>query len=357
MASEREQILEEIGRHKKEISSFLDSFLEEWEEEGTQGRWRKDVRKRLQEMVKEGKMVRGTLVVIINKFYNGDHHDSAVKAGAAVELLHTGILMHDDIIDKDLRRRGMKTFQKQYRDLADKEGIEERKHFGISMALAGGDVSFFLGQNVLSSLQVPQNSRSSIQELVFREFSNVGLAEQVDIYSGYSSDEPSEDEILDLYRTKTARYTFSLPMKAGAIIADVDKSERKKLYRIGEKIGTIFQLKDDELGLFGDEEKIGEDIGSDLDEDKKTLHRLKLLERLSDEKEEEVREMLGTDMTDEEREQIKDLIREKNVKSDVHDRMEELAEEASEMIEELDLDKDSRDFLRKTTVFCLEREK
>lgn len=357
MASEREQILEEIGRHKKDISSFLDEFLEEWEEEGKQSRWRKDIRKRLQEMVKEGKMVRGTLVVIINKFYNGDHRQSAVKTGAAIELLHTGILMHDDIIDKDQRRRGLKTFQKQYMDLAEEEGISEKRHFGRSMALSGGDVSFFLGQNVLSSLETSSSSKSGVQELVFREFSDVGLAEQVDIYSGYSSDDPSEEEIMNLYRTKTAHYTFSLPMKAGGILADLDEDEREKLYNIGEKIGTIFQLKDDELGLFGDEDKIGEDIGSDLDEDKKTLHRLKLLKRLSSEKEEEVRDLLGTDMTESERNHVKSLMLEEDVKSDVRSRMELLAEEASEMIEGLDLDNESKGFLQKMTVFCLERQK
>lgn len=357
MASEREQILQEIGRHKQDISDFLDKFLQEWEQEGREDRWRTDIRQRLQEMVKRGKMVRGSLIVIVHNLYNGSQHENSVQTGAAIELLHTGILMHDDIIDKDQQRRGIETFQKQYSDLAAEEEIGEEDHFGLSMALAGGDVSFFLGQNVLSSLDLPEPGKSAIQELVFREFSNVGLAEQVDIYSGYSSDELSEEEILELYRNKTARYTFSLPMKAGAILSGVEEEEQEKLYRIGEKIGTIFQLKDDELGLFGDEEKTGEEVGSDLDENKKTLHRLKLLKRLPDDEEAEVREMLGTEMSEEEREQITELILKEGVKADVRGQMESMKDEVFEMIEELELDEESREFLRKVAVFCLEREK
>ncbi|MFB6116434.1 MAG: polyprenyl synthetase family protein [Candidatus Nanosalina sp.] len=357
MASEREEILEEIGRYKEDISDFLDDFLENWEEQGREDRWRKDIRERLQEMVKKGKMVRGSLIIIIHNLYQGNKKENAVKTGAAIELLHTGILMHDDIIDKDRHRRGIRTFQEQYRQLGEEESISEEEHFGMSMALAGGDVSFFLGQNVLSKIEASQEKKGAVHELVFREFSNVGLAEQVDIFAGYSGQELAEEDILELYRNKTARYTFSLPMKAGAILADTDEEERRKLYSIGEKMGVIFQLKDDELGLFGDREEVGEDIGSDLDEDKKTLHRLKLLERLSEDEEERIRDMLGTDLTESERREITSLMERENVRQEVRARMEELAEETFERIEELGLDEDSKNFLRKVTTYCLEREK
>lgn len=357
MASRKDSILEEIGYKKKEISSFLDEFLEEWDEEENSGRWRKDIRERLQEMVKEGKMVRGSLVIITHELYDGNCYNDCLKTAGAIELLHTGILMHDDIIDKDDYRRGLKTFQRQYRDFAEGKNINQEHHFGLSMGIAGGDVSFFLGQNLLARLDCGPVKSSEVQKLVFREFANVGLAEQVDIYAGYSSDELTEKEIIDLYTNKTARYTFSLPLKAGAVLADVDEDEKQKLYNLGKKLGVIFQLKDDELGLFGDEDKVGEDIGSDLDEDKKTIHRLLLLEKLPEDEEEKVREKLGTELSGEEREQITELMEREGVKQEVGERMEELAEEAFDMIEELELDEDSRDFLRDATKFCLERQK
>ncbi len=357
MASGKDRILKELGRNKSEISAQLDNFLENWEEEGDSGEWRTDIRERLQKMVKEGKMVRGSLVLKTHNLYSGENREDCLKTAAAIEMLHTGILMHDDIIDKDDYRRGLETFQKQYRELAEEREIDQVHHFGVSMGIAAGDVSFFLGQNLLTRLDTDPEKKYNVQELVFSEFANVGLAEQVDIYAGYSRDELSEKEIIDLYRGKTARYTFSLPMKAGAILAGADEDEQEKLYELGEKIGVIFQLKDDELGLFGDQEKIGEELGSDLVEDKKTLHRRKLLDKLPEDKKLDVKQKLGTELSEEQRKDITALIEKEGVKQEVHQQMEVLAEEAIEMIDNLELDEDSRKFFKDVTEFCLEREK
>lgn len=357
MDSEEGNLLEKIAANKQEILDYLDNFLEEWEKEDEAFEWREDVSSRLKEMVKGGKMVRGSLVIITNRLYNGENKEDCLRTAAAIELLHTGILMHDDIIDKDDYRRGMKTFQRQYRELGEEKNIKEPDHYGMSMGMAGGDISFFLGQNLISKIDSSPEKRKNVQELVFREFADVGLAEQVDIHAGYSEERLSQEDILDLYRRKTARYTFSLPLKAGAILAGASKEEQEKLYSIGEKIGSIFQLKDDELGLFGDQEKTGEEIGSDLDEDKKTVHRLKLLEKLSDKEEERVRGLLGSDLSKDERSEITELMEEKNVKEDVREIMEIMSEEVFEMVEQLEVENEGKEFLRNATKFCLNREK
>jgi len=357
MDPEEGNLLEKIAANKHEISDFLDNFLEEWEKEDEAFEWRKDISRRLNEMVKGGKMVRGSLIIITSKLYGGENREDCLRTAAAIELLHTGILMHDDIIDKDDYRRGMKTFQRQYRELGEEKNIKEPSHYGMSMGMAGGDISFFLGQNLISRITSKPEKREKVQELVFREFADVGLAEQVDIHAGHSEEEMSQNEIIDLYKRKTARYTFSLPLKAGATLAGTNEKEQEKLYNIGEKIGVIFQLKDDELGLFGDQQKIGEEIGSDLDEDKKTVHRLKLLQKLSDEEEKRVRKMLGSELSQEERDKITGLMEEKNVKQEVRKMMEEISEDVFEMIEELEVNAEGKDFLRDATKFCLNREK
>lgn len=357
MGSEGGNLLERIAANKQEVSDFLDNFLEEWEKEDAAFEWREDISNRLKEMVKGGKMVRGSLIIITNKLYGGGNREDCLRTAAAIELLHTGILMHDDIIDKDDYRRGMKTFQRQYRELGEKKDIKEPGHYGISMGMAGGDISFFMGQNLISKIESSPEKRKKVQELVFREFADVGLAEQVDIHAGYSEEKLSQEEIIDLYRRKTARYTFSLPLKAGAILAGAKREEQEKLYEIGEKIGVIFQLKDDELGLFGNQKKTGEEIGSDLDENKKTVHRLKLLEKLSDEEEKRIRELLGSNLSENERKEITRLMEEKNVKQDVREIMQTMSEEVFKMIEQLELEKEGKEFLRDATRFCLNRKK
>jgi geranylgeranyl diphosphate synthase type I len=74
-----------------------------------------------------------------------------------------------------------------------------------------------------------------------------------------------------MYTHKTGRYSFSLPLLAGAAIADAPGELRGKLETFGESIGLLFQIRDDELGLFGDERELGKPVGSDVREGKKTL--------------------------------------------------------------------------------------
>ena len=353
-----ESVLSHIQSEKELVSRFLDDYLDDWEDlEPDASRWRSDIKDRMQEMAKGGKMVRGALVIKTNEFYGGKKKKEAVKVAGAIELLHTGLLMHDDIIDKDDYRRGMPTFSKQYQELGEDEDLDNVEHFGDGMAIAGGDIAYFMGQGLLTDLETDAEKRKDITKLVFSEFSAVGLAEQVDIYSGYSKDEIDEKEIMRLYRDKTARYTFSLPFKAGALMADVSEDEIERLYSIGEKMGIIFQLRDDELSLFGDEEETGKSLGSDLEENKKTLHRLKMLEKLSEDERDEMRERLRRDLTDEEKKEIIDEMKDLDVKNDVQEKMQEIAEEAYRKIEELEADEGFKKFLRGLTEFCLKRKK
>jgi len=358
MSAQRKNILKELQQGKKEISDYLDNYLVEWENmESDASRWRSDIRKRMQEMVKSGKMVRGSLVIKTHEFYGGEDYEDCLRVAGAIELLHTGLLMHDDIVDKDEIRRDKPTFAKQYETLAQEENISDEKHFGISMGIVGGDISFFMGQGMLADLEVDSEIRRDVTKLVFSEFSSVGLAEQVDVYSGYAPSEIDEDEIMRLYRDKTARYTFSLPFKAGALMAEVEEEEIEKLYRLGEKIGIIFQLKDDDLGLFGSEEETGKSLSSDLDENKKTLHRLKLLQKLPEEEEKKMKQRLAGELSRDDKKEIIETIEDLGIRSEVEQKMEEMADEARKDIEELNVDQDSKEFLNELTSFCLNRKK
>ena len=94
-----------------------------------------------------------------------------------------------------------------------------------------------------------------------------------------------------------------------------------------------------------------------MDENKKTLHRLKLLEKLDDEEREAMREKLRKDLTDEEKKDIINKIEELGVRDEVREKMDEFSEEAFEMIEELDAEENFQVFLKEMTRFCLERTK
>ncbi|MFB6242426.1 MAG: polyprenyl synthetase family protein [Candidatus Nanosalina sp.] len=355
MGSDGEDVLERIQEDKQRICSFLDGYLEEWSDE--ERRWREDSSERLSEMVKGGKMVRGSLVMLTNEFYGGDNPEDALKAAGAIELLHTGLLMHDDIVDRDEYRRGMPTFAEQYRKMAEEKDISEGEHFGTSMAIVAGDISFFVATEILSELEAFPEIYRKVNKLVAQEFSRVSLAEQRDIYTGHSQEELEESEIMELYRDKTARYTFSLPFSVGAVLAGAEDDRIEDLRQLGEKIGVIYQLKDDELGLFGSEEKTGKSLGSDLEENKKTLHRLIFLSKLSDERAEELKEKLRDDLSDRERRSIVQEMKELDVRSDVREEMERIAEEAREDIERLNVEEEYRELLNDLVNYCLTRKR
>ena len=180
-------------------------------------------------------------------------------------------------MDNDRQRRGHKTLFSQYEDLGENHLISQSTDFGKHMALCVGDLALFLGMDcmVLSSTDA-----SKLQSII-REFSSVCLAQMQDVSFGMNKALPSIDEVLSMYTYKTARYTISLPLSAGARISEAPQSEIDLLERIGEDMGIMFQLSDDMLNLYGDPSKSGKPIGSDLLEEKKTFAYVTLMNVLT----------------------------------------------------------------------------
>jgi len=341
----RERTAETIERYVADLDFFMnDDILTEMRERAT-------------ELSTAGKTIRGSLVMLAHDMYDGDADTAAVKTAAAIEIIHTALLVHDDVIDRDSMRRGMPALHKQYNSIAEQEGLVDPDHIGSSLAVCAGDIGYFLGFTILSGLDIPNDLRQRLTELVAGEFLQVGVAESEDIVMGATTGEPTEDEIIELYRSKTARYTFSLPLMAGAILAGAPENDIDILEAAGERLGILYQLKDDELDLFGDQDRTGKDRGSDLAENKKTIHRHRALKAMDEEERTHTRDLLqaGPD-----RDRIKDLIQrfeELGVREDVQGRMHELHDEAATALSRLNLPEEQRDRLQALGRFCLHRDR
>jgi len=219
-----------------------------------------------------GKMVRAAMAILGWRAVGGPADDEPVlPVAAAMELLHAGLLIHDDVMDRDDFRRGEPSFHRHYADLLTKEPVGDPRRTGESLALCAGDVAFFLAGESACAADLPAVADAAVRGTFFRESLLVGVGQMSDVYLGARSVPASIDEILPVYRYKTARYTFSMPLTLGALAAGGDARIRDGLDAVGEKIGTLFQIKDDELGLFGEEADIGKPTGSDIREGKKTL--------------------------------------------------------------------------------------
>jgi geranylgeranyl diphosphate synthase type I len=238
-----------------------------------------DVLRRLAEFARKGKIIRGSLVSLGSEMAGGRISRAAIRAGTAFELIQSGLLIHDDIMDRDARRRGAPSIHEQYALLSKNPGTPEAAHFGTSMAICAGEISIFLAFEALTGLPGPKKNASRVQKLFAAEFGLVGLGQMRDIQAGTSTLPLGERDVLDIYKYKTARYSFSLPLAAGWMLAGGRESVLPKLQRLGEDLGLVFQIKDDDLGLFGSEKTLGKPVGSDIRQGKKTLFHLRLFDR------------------------------------------------------------------------------
>ncbi len=184
-------------------------------------------------------------------------------------------------MDRDPRRRGAPSIHEQYAGLARGLDGPAAAHFGTSLAICAGEIAIFLAFEALAGLPGPPRRAAEVQKLFAAEFGLVGLGQMLDIEAGAGRRALTESDILDIYRYKTARYSFSLPLAAGWILGGGPGRVLPALRRLGEDLGLVFQIKDDELGLFGSAAATGKPVGSDVRQGKKTLFYLGLTDRAS----------------------------------------------------------------------------
>jgi geranylgeranyl diphosphate synthase type I len=296
-------------------------------------RWGPDVLTRMNGFVTGGKMVRGGLVRFTHDMFEGTHAEEAIAAGAAMELFQAAFLIHDDIMDRDLTRRGKPSVHAQYADVAANEGIRDSLHIGEALGICAGDVALFLAFEILGTLNVNGEIKGKLLYNFCRELQYVGLAQMADVYHGAGAGSITRENILSLYRYKTGRYTFSLPFSAGLVLAGREDPVIEQFNLMGEKLGIIFQIKDDELGLWAMEEELGKPVGSDISENKKTLYREILFERASKMEKIRLDEIFGNKkLKDTEIEYVRSLLESTGTRKEVDELTNRLSDEVRDII-------------------------
>ena len=270
-------MIETLSAYRSGILAALESILADDTHLHRVNHWGGDLVERLQRFATRGKLIRGSLVCASVEAFGAVANENAFKLGAVMELLQSFLLIHDDIMDQDAIRRGEPAVFEQYRRDGVERSYANSDRFAESMGICAGDVAVLLAFEVLTSLDLPATTVVALSRFLASEISDVGVAQMADVAHGHQGDEPTEEQILEVYRMKTGRYTFSVPLMLGAMLAHASQSDIQALSTWGELQGVIFQLRDDELGLMGSTEEIGKPAGTDISSDKKTLHRFLLL--------------------------------------------------------------------------------
>src|SRR5437660_9447829 len=109
--------------YKQKISMFLEAFFAEQQKLLSRNTWELDVSKKLVPFITQGKLLRASLIFYLYESYTRETSEDVVRVAAAMELLHSSLLIHDDIMDKDHMRRGKPTIFAQYQTLAEEKGF------------------------------------------------------------------------------------------------------------------------------------------------------------------------------------------------------------------------------------------
>lgn len=209
-----------------------------------------------------GKMLRPALTVLVGEAVGGSI-SSSIKAAAAIELIHTFSLIHDDIMDKDDMRRGKPSVHKVW---------------GDSVAILAGDTLFSKAYELVinSKDEIESNNPAECLDRVNQTLSTVADA-CVKICEGQAQDmgfegnfDVREEEYLEMIFKKTGAL-IAAATESGAIMGGADDDTISSMYDYGKLIGLAFQIQDDYLDLVSDVDSLGKPVGSDIAEGKMTI--------------------------------------------------------------------------------------
>ena len=257
-------------RTAKEINKYLKEFNESLVKDQTG--YLKENLELLKNLNSDGKLIRGFLIALGYKMLKEDVNYSYYLS-LAYELFQTSILIHDDIIDNDNLRRGKDTIHyanyKKYKSLNDGDA----KKASESIAICIGDYGFFKVNEII----INNYKNSPHFAKLFKYYNDIVLktveGEIVDVVLSFEGkynavEKDLEDNIMLIYKLKTAFYTIIGPLCLGLILGGAEDEKLKDIKIFGEKIGIAFQIQDDILGIYAD---MGKVIGSDIKEFKQTI--------------------------------------------------------------------------------------
>ena len=225
-----------------------------------------------------GKRIRPVLCLLGNELFS-EIHDDAYQVARAIELFHNFTLVHDDMMDEAILRRGKQTVHTKY---------------DYNTALLVGDVMIIRAYEFLQQIQ--PSYLPKILQLFNRTAREVCEGQQLDM--DYAKMETVDmDQYIEMITLKTS-VLLAASLESGAIIGGASENNCRQLYEFGKKIGIAFQIQDDYLDAFGDAAVFGKEAGGDIKQNKKTFLLLHALAVANKEQKSALEALLKTNSED-----------------------------------------------------------
>jgi geranylgeranyl diphosphate synthase type I len=253
----------------------------------------------------------------------GEHCDEIVRAAAALELLHTFAIVHDDIMDASDERRGEPTSHAKY---------------GVNVALLVGDLALVLADAALMDSGFDPVRLTDGFAAYSRMRQEVIAGQYLDLLAATDAG-ISEDEARKIAVLKSGRYSIEEPLAIGAALGAASPELRGNLNAFGAPLGEAFQLRDDLLGTFGDRSDLGKPVDSDIREGKRHVLFAKAASLLKGPDRDFFvsRWGQGAALSEEEVDRLRSLIDSSGARRETEELLTRLAAEAESALERLDV--------------------
>ena len=200
-----------------------------------------------------GKRMRPCMVVAACRAVGGDGK-KAVPMAVAIEYIHNFTLIHDDLMDGDEMRRGMRTSHVIY---------------GMPTAILAGDALFAKAYQIIGGMDIPAEDLRRVLSVTSKAVWDLARGQQMDV-NNENAEFISLDDYIETIKLKTS-VLFAAGAASGAIIGGASKEVVNAIHSYAIKMGVAFQMYDDILGVYGDPAKTGKSAGNDIRKGKYTV--------------------------------------------------------------------------------------
>lgn len=317
----------------EEAQVAFDTFLKAYKEE--------ELGNRLLEPVKYilslgGKRLRPAITIWLNQLYKGEIKEG-LNAALAIEMFHNFSLVHDDIMDEAPLRRGKETVHKKW---------------DTNTAILSGDAMLVLVYKILSELN----------DTIFKPSMKLFNDSALNVCEGQQLDMDFENvDVIEMedYLTMIGLKTGDLlgaSFALGGLSANASKSDVDHLYSFGKKTGIAFQLQDDILDLYGDQQKVGKQVGGDIIANKKTCLWIRAFEKANENQQLRLENMVKEKIPQEKVKLAARLFEELEVKKEAEEIKLNYQNEAFDHLDKISLEIDKKELIKNFALSLLSRE-
>jgi geranylgeranyl diphosphate synthase type I len=288
--------IETFGAYKQAINDDIDSYAAYVRKITAQqyGPYAElEVNTFLDILSRGGKRIRGALVMVGYEMCGGQDRAMIVQAARSIEMFHAYILMCDDIQDGSGIRRGKPSAHEMFAAYHREHGLRgDAAHVGTSLAINSAVAGAHAAQVVMANLNAESQLRLNAMSITNRTLGITAHGQTYDIMNELV-DEPSEEDIERTMEWKTAQYSFVNPLHVGMVLAGAGCEATDAITPFAWHLGKAFQIIDDILGIFGNEQELGKSPLDDIREGKGTLLSAHALKHASVEDKAFLRKCLG----------------------------------------------------------------